>query len=307
VFTGLATGYHTVEIDYAGYEADVTNIYVESGSTAEVNAELTPLVEYGTLVIHLTPEGADVYVDGNYQGTSPVTVSALSAGDHQIELHRAGYEVLTSTERINAGQGTVADLVLSSLTTGAGFGSIDISSDQGGTLVYLDGNYKGSVQDGKTFNIISVAPGPHTILLHLPGYTDFTEDITVTPGQIASVNAAFGSPAVSVGAGTGAGSLIVTSVPAGGQVSVDGQFRSIAPVTIYNVAAGSHIINLNLAGYDDYSTSVAVAAGQMVQVPAVLVPKSGAAAVPTRAALSPAVSLAALAAAAVLFVGRVWK
>ncbi len=64
-----------------------------------------------------TPQGADVYVDGNYQGTTPVTVSALSAGAHQVELHLAGYEVLTSTEYVTGGQTTVANLALDSLFT----------------------------------------------------------------------------------------------------------------------------------------------------------------------------------------------
>jgi len=301
VFTGLATGWHTVEVDYAGYEAYTTNIYVDSGETAEVNAELTPLVEYGTLVIGSTPGGADVYVDGNYQGISPVTVSALAAGSHQIELHLAGYQVLTDTESITAGQGTVADLTLAPLAARAGFGTIDITSDQPGALVYLDGNYKGSMQGGTTFNIISVAPGPHSVLLHLPGYTDVAKDIEVTDGQISSVTATFGQPAAVV---SGTGSLIVTSAPAGAQVTVDGQFRGIAPVTIYDIMARTHIINLQLSGYDSWSTSTDVAAGQIVEVPATLVPAAGATTSPTRAGLPMAATLTAIAAGSIIVLSR---
>ena len=308
VFTGLTTGYHTVEIDYPGYEAYVTNVYVDNGGSAEVNAELTSLDTSGSLFVDSTPEGADVYVDGNNQGTSPVTVSGISAGAHQVELHLAGYEVLTSTENVAAGQGTVVNLVLVPYSSSSDSGSVDITSSVAGALVYLDGIYKGSTQSGTVFNIIAVSPGSHTILLHLPGYTDVTQTVQVTAGQISDVNAVFSqSPAetpIPVTPAPSSGSIIVTSAPAGGQVYVDNQFRGVAPVTIYNVAAGTHIINMNLPGYSDWSTSADIQAGQVVQITATLVPGSGAVPVPTRAGLSPVVVPGALALGAVIISGR---
>ena len=252
IFTGLTTGYHTVEVDYPGYEAYVRNVYVDNGANAGVYADLAGLVTYGSLFVDSTPRGADVYVDGNYQGTSPITVGGMTVGAHQVELHLAGYEVLTSTENVAVGQGTVVNLVLTPHSLLSDYGSIDITSNIPGALVYLDGIYKGSILSGNTFNIISVSPGSHTILLHVPGYSDVTQTVEVYAGQISYVNAVFTSssagqqsPAPSSPA---TGSIIVTSTPSGGQVSVDNQFRGIAPVTIYNVAAGTHIINLKLAG-----------------------------------------------------------
>ncbi len=169
VFTGLATGYHTVEINYPGYDDYLTDVYIDSGASAEVNADLNVLDSFGSLFIDSTPRGAGVYVDGDYQGTSPVTVGAMSVGAHQVELHLAGYEVLTSTQYVAAGQGTIANLVMVPYTSSSVEGSIDITSNLPGELVYLDGTYKGSTQSGTTFDVISVSPGSHTVLLHLPG------------------------------------------------------------------------------------------------------------------------------------------
>ncbi len=120
IFTGLTPGYHTVEVDYSGYEAYITNVYVDNGASMEVDANLVSLVNYGSMFIDSTPRGADVYVDGNYEGTSPVTVSSLSEGAHQVELHLAGYEVMTTTENVVAGQGTNVDLAMSSYSTSSG-------------------------------------------------------------------------------------------------------------------------------------------------------------------------------------------
>jgi hypothetical protein len=289
VFTGLTTGYHTVEVDYPGYEAYIHNVYVDTGADIEINADLIELVNSGSLFVESTPPGADVYVDGNYQGTSPVTVGAMSAGNHQVELHLAGYDVLTSTEYVAAGQVTVANLVLIPDTSLSPYGSIDITSTVPGALVYLDGIYKGTTQSVDTFNIISVDPGSHTLLLHVPGYSDFQQTVQVNAGQISDVNAVFSTLPVSQQGSTTppVGSIIVTSSPSGSQVYVDNQFRGVTPVTIYNVAPGNHIINLKLAGYSDYSTSVDVPANQIVQVPATFIPGSGGTPVPTRAGLTP--------------------
>ncbi len=88
---------------------------------------------------------------------------------------------------------------------------------------------------------------------------------------------------------------MATSTPAGGQVYLDSQFRGIAPVTIYNVAPGTHIINMKLPGYSDWSTSVNVPGGQVTQVPAVFQAGSGTIPVQTRAVLSPFAIIGALA------------
>ena len=248
VFTGLPTGYHTVEVIYPGYDTYTTNVYVDTGASIEVNADLNGQVSYGSMFINSNPQGADVYVDGNYQGTSPVTVGAMSEGSHQVEIHLAGYEVLTTTEYVSAGQGTVVNLAMVPYSSSSAEGSIDITSNLPGALVYLDGIYKGATQAGTTFNVIAVSPGSHTILLHVPGYTDFTQTVQVNAGQISNINPAFTAQQNPVPSSPATGSIIVTSTPTGGQVYVDNQLRGAAPVTIYTVATGTHIINLKLAG-----------------------------------------------------------
>ncbi len=305
VFTGLTTGYHTVEVDYPGYEAYVTNVYIDNGASVEVNADLNWLdSSYGSLFIDSNPQGADVYVDGNYQGTSPVSVGAMSVGAHQVELHLVGYEVLTATENVAAGQGTIVNLAMAPYSSLSDSGSIDITSNPPGALVYLDGIYKGFTQTGDTFSIVSVNPGSHTILLHLPGYTDFTQTVQVNAGQISNVYAGFAvqqSPTTSAQA---TGSIVATSSPSGGQVYVDNQLRGATPITIYNVATGTHIIDLKITGYSDWSSSVDVSANQMVPVSATLTPVSGTVPVSTRAGISPVVIIGALALGAVVMSSR---
>jgi len=290
-FTEISSGYHTLEIDYPGYEVYTRNIFLDTGESLEVDADLIPLVATGTLFIDSTPQGANVYVDGNSEGLSPVTVNGLSAGAHQIELHLAGYEVLATTENVIDGQETDTNLILTPYSSSSSYGSIDVTSDIPGALVYLDGIYKGITLPGDSYNIIAVDPGAHMLLLHLPGYPDFSEGVQVYPGQVSYVNAIFSPPATNPQStpvpAQASGGIVVTSVPTGGQVYIDNQFRGVTPVTVYNVPSGTHIVNIDLAGYTGWSGSVDVPPGQIVQLPAALVPGGGSP-VPTRAGLSQA-------------------
>ena len=48
--------------------------------------------ETGTIIVTSVPEGAEVYLDNEYRGTTPVTIRSVPAGTHQVELRRDGYE-----------------------------------------------------------------------------------------------------------------------------------------------------------------------------------------------------------------------
>ena len=71
--------------DYHEYIGTVTtNEYIT------VNARLTPVVQTGYLDISSSPSGANAYGDGNYKGTTPLTVS-VDAGTHSVRLAKPGY------------------------------------------------------------------------------------------------------------------------------------------------------------------------------------------------------------------------
>ena len=67
------------------------------------------------------------------------------------------------------------------------------------------------------------------------------------------------------------GSISVTSSPSGAGISFDGiPINAIAPYTITDVEPGYHTIELSLDGYEDWSTSVQVTAGETSYVNATL-------------------------------------
>jgi tetratricopeptide (TPR) repeat protein len=50
--------------------------------------------KYGSLVIKTTPPGASIWLDGQQRGVSPLTITDLRSGGHQIKATREGYKDL---------------------------------------------------------------------------------------------------------------------------------------------------------------------------------------------------------------------
>jgi hypothetical protein len=300
IYSGLFTGYHSIEINYPGYEAYTTSIYVDNGANPEVDAVLVPLQTYGSLTVDTTPPGADIFIDSNAEGMSPVTVGGLTTGSHQVEAHLAGYAPEARMATVASGQVNNVNIPMAAYSTSSTEGSISVSSNVPGAVVYLDGIYKGAISDGNPFSVVAVSPGTHALLLHAPGYNDFMQDTVVVAGQVTPVTAGL-TAGSTVPQGPSSpqqtGSLVATSTPAGGQVYIDNQFRGVAPVTVYNLPAGDHIVNMKLAGYSDWSCSVSLLSGQMAQVAAQFTPAAPGT-VPTRAGVPVVVVVSAIVAAA---------
>ncbi len=66
------------------------------------------------------------------------------------------------------------------------------------------------------------------------------------------------------------GSLSITSRPAGATVRLDGRAVGVTPLTLSEVAAGSHAVRLELPGYQVWSASMRVVAGEQKKVNASL-------------------------------------
>jgi hypothetical protein len=57
----------------------------------------------GTLIISSTPAGANVYIDGEQSGTTPVTVQNVNAGTHRVLLTLQGYSDISRTITLSTG------------------------------------------------------------------------------------------------------------------------------------------------------------------------------------------------------------
>jgi hypothetical protein len=69
----------------------------------------------GTLLVVVNVRDAQVFVDGQLVGQSPVATVKLKAGHYQVEVRRSGYSTYRSTASVAVGQSSQLDANLTSL------------------------------------------------------------------------------------------------------------------------------------------------------------------------------------------------
>jgi hypothetical protein len=155
-----------------------------------------------------------------------------------------------------------------------------VRSTPAGARVLVDGSPRGETPAA----IRDLPFGTHTIVVEAPGYPRWQQTVTLTPERPAQSfevaldnpgGASTGTGAGAAGSGAGvaaatAAGLQVDSRPSGAQVWIDGQPAGVTPLLLPNVAAGTHTVRIELPGFQPWTTSVSVRAGERARVAASL-------------------------------------
>ncbi|HEX7137963.1 MAG TPA: PEGA domain-containing protein, partial [Vicinamibacterales bacterium] len=141
-----------------------------SGSAASAN---------GTLSINSNPPGAQVVVDGQVGGVTPLSL-ALKAGPHNVELRGSG-DPRQIPVTITAGKELSQYIELPKLTA---FGQLQVRTDPAGANVTVDG-----IPRGKSPVLVeSLAAGEHSVVLEAEGSTaPVKQTVAVEAGMTASL------------------------------------------------------------------------------------------------------------------------
>jgi hypothetical protein len=189
-------------------------------------------------------------------------------------------------------------------------GTITVVSYPVGAAVSLDGGYRG-VTPAEYDNL---PPGDYSVTVELAGYKTETIRTTLWDGsrsdilvQLENVSSV---PAQTPGPLSGYGSIAIDSTPGGASVILDGIAAGQTPMThsaliMNSVPVGNHTIQVELAGYPPFTTTVNVIKNHVSQVNAELsmssqsvtsaIPTSVAQAAPTqKSGVPPAIIIGAV-------------
>ena len=239
-------------------------VTVQVGSTANTPQSGNSFTT-GSIYVVSTPPGSSAVLDGGEdQLFTPGTFSSVQPGVHNVEIAMPGYQPSLSVVKVSAGttQNVIVDLVRV-----VSPGSISLSTTPKGVGFYIDNIYQ-----GKTDQIVgNLAAGPHKIGIFESGYDTWENTVTVTSAEITPVSVTL-VPEKS----PDTGDLRVSSTPSGASVYLNGDFRGVTPqddhLDVVNLAPGSYAVTLTRSGYQDYTTTVVIQAGKLVQMNAALQP-----------------------------------
>jgi TonB family protein len=156
---------------------------VEASATPPVEAP--PVAVSGSLHIETTPTGAEIAVNGEPRGASPLDLTGLPVGNYEVRAELRGYSAAAQTATI------VADApdVQVKLTLGRNApvqGALTVSSNPPGAAVSIDGAPMGATP----LTDLRFRPGAHRVEITREGYEPWTGSVAVEAGGKARVDAA---------------------------------------------------------------------------------------------------------------------
>ena len=259
--TGISAGSHTVRCSMTGYTDSSQDVTVTAGDQQPDGNTPEPGPAGRDDLGKFNSDGARIYLDGTDTGyNTPRTFSGVTVGSHTVRCSMTGYTDASQGVTVTAGQTSAVKVYLTrqALVTG----SISVVSVPAGASVWLDGKITGY----KTpVTLTGISAGSHTVRCSMTGYTDSSQDVTVTAGQTTEVVLNLPVP------GAATGSIYITSLPSRALIYLDGKYLGVySPTTINKVTAGTHTLRLTRYGYKDYTSSITVTAGTTTPVSVVL-------------------------------------
>ena len=145
--------------------------------------------------------------------------------------------------------------------------------------VWVDGQYVGYVKELKGSKKVMLLPGEHVIVVRQDGYDEFTDRVTIEPGQTQVVQVEM-HKAVTPPPSRITAEVKIDVNPSRAAVFLDGlyvghvgEFGGVGKGML--VSPGRHKISIALAGYQTFDTDINPIADQKVQIKTDLV-KNGA-------------------------------
>lgn len=211
----------------------------------------------GHLALTTNPAGAEVELDGERRGTTPLTLRDLPPGAHRLRIRHPRYQTLEQDLEIEGLDRTQAlDLELA-----PAWGRVRIDSAPGGARILVAGTAAGT-----TPAEVAVVAGEE-LRLELPGHRSWRRELEIAPGETRDLGVVQLAPADA--------SLRVISDPAGASVTLDGQHQGRAPLTLEIAPGREHQVALFLPGYADATRSVRLGSGQTRELEVKLEPRLG--------------------------------
>lgn len=195
-------------------------------------------IKVGELKVNSKPPGAIVYLDGKKVGETPVTLSKVKLGRHQIRILKEGYDPYEVQEVVGAKRKEV----VASLNVRVREGEIAVLSEPAGAAVYIDDRMAGKTPyEGGKFS-----PKAYKVRVVKDGFEVWEKEVDIEAGRKVEVYAQL--------KGKEAG-LEVRSVPAKARVWLDGREMGETPLNL-SLKAGQHLVRVFKDGYEVYEERV---------------------------------------------------
>ncbi len=169
--TDVLDGTHRLQIELAGYETwrdDFTAVADEPQNLPEVTLKAAD----GRVQIQSEPTGANVVVDDEYRGQTPLVLGLAPNQTHELTISKSGYEPASQMVQVGADEDKSLNVELA-----ARLGELRIASQPEDAMLYVDGEPKGAANQR-----LMLAAVPVEVKIEKDGYAPYRTTVTPRPG-----------------------------------------------------------------------------------------------------------------------------
>ena len=179
----VAEGSHIIGAVAEGYAPARKEVVIAGNSDASLALELVPTQgkQLANLAVRTNTLAADVVVDGEVVGKTPLATSiTLVAGHHVVEVRRPGY--VPARRELDVGPGATGDLAFDLAVDPSALGvdgaTLVLDVSESPAELSVDGERKGIYSAP-----LRLPRGPHHISVAAAGFIPLEREVTLEPGQ----------------------------------------------------------------------------------------------------------------------------
>lgn len=238
----LHRGDYQVSISAPGYYPLDSTITVADEDSMIVELVLRPLP--GRLDVVSTPAGAQVLIDGEPVGDTPLEQEPVQPGPRRLRIQLERYLPVEQALLIQ-GRDIQQQLVV---PLEPAWAEISIDSQPQGATILVDGEAV-----GETPALVEILQGERQLKLQKEAFYEWHKTLVVTAGEQVNMD--------QVTLKAAAGVIHLLSVPSGANVTVDGEFRGQTPLTLDVSPDSTHKLAVFKPGYQRHTSKLNLAAG----------------------------------------------
>jgi len=156
----MKPGDHLWRVSSDGYEAQEGEFHFQRGKN--LHFELVLRSTEGLFVVDTAPAGATVFLDGLEKGLSPIELTDIPRGEHDVRVHLPGYTDLF--RKIDTSDGSKGEVIANLSSKGA---RLRVKTRQDQAAVSVNGNPIGS---GAKIELDGIERGSFTMVVDCPGH-----------------------------------------------------------------------------------------------------------------------------------------
>lgn len=168
-------GNYVLTVRQSGYKAWQQDLALTAGGREEVEVPSLEAAD-GLVFIRSEPAGANVTVNDEFMGQTPLELSLPPGDDYRVRLFRTGYDVAERDISTASGESRDVTVSLQAITS-----PVTLIAQPADAEVYVDGDYRGLVNEQKNQKIDLMAAAQR-IEIRREGYVPYEAEFVARPG-----------------------------------------------------------------------------------------------------------------------------